>query len=259
VPLVTAAGAQFHYRFDGESAAPVVMLSNSLGTDLTMWDPQVTALTARYRVLRYDTRGHGRSDVTPGPYTIERLARDAIALLDALAIDRVAFVGLSMGGMIGQWLGVRAPHRLAKLVLCNTAARIGPPEAWNTRIENVRKGGMAAIAEAVLARWFTPAFHASSPETVDRTRASLLHVPPYGYIACCEAVRDMDHRDAIARIAATTLVIAGSHDVATPPADGRFLAERIRNAQYVELPAAHLSNIEAAPQFNAAVTDFLSA
>jgi 3-oxoadipate enol-lactonase len=258
VPFATVGDVRLHYRFDGPADAPVVMLSNSLGTEYAMWDLQTPALAAKYRVLRYDSRGHGQSTVAPSPYTIERLARDALGLIDALAIERVRFCGLSMGGMVGQWLGVRAPQRLAKLVLCNTAARIGPPEVWNTRIENVRNGGMAAIVDAVLARWFTPAFHAGSPDAVERTRTMLLRAPPDGYIACCEAIRDMDHRDAIARVAAPTLVIAGTHDISTPPADGRFLAERIGNAQYVELPAAHLSNIEAAPAFTQALIGFLS-
>jgi 3-oxoadipate enol-lactonase len=259
VPIATVDDVRLHYRFDGPVDAPVVMLSNSLGTELAMWDPQVAALAADHRVLRYDARGHGLSTVASGPYTIERLARDALGLLDALAIERVRFCGLSMGGMVGQWLGVNASQRIARLVLCNTAARIGPLDLWNTRIENVRKGGMAAIVDAVLARWFTPAFNAASPEAVERTRAMLLRAPPDGYIACCEAIRDMDQCDAIAAIGVPTLVIAGTHDISTPPADGHFLAERIQRAQYVELAAAHLSNIEAAPAFNQALTRFLSA
>jgi 3-oxoadipate enol-lactonase len=258
MPFADFADARVHYRFDGAVGAPVVMLSNSLGTDLSMWDPQVPALNARYRVLRYDTRGHGQSAVTPGPYTIEGLAEDVLGLLDALAIERVHFCGLSMGGMIGQWLGAHASQRVDKLILCNTTPRIGSPEAYNARIDNVQKGGMATIVDAVLARWYTPEFAATDTGAVEKTRQMLLRAPPDGYVACCAAIRDMDQREAVRSIAVPTLVIAGSHDLATPPADGRYLAERIQGARYVELPAAHLSNIEAAPAFTAALTEFLA-
>jgi 3-oxoadipate enol-lactonase len=259
MPFATIDDIRIHYRFDGPGDATVIMLSNSLGTDFGMWEPQVAALAARHRVLRYDARGHGQSTVTAGPYTIERLARDAQGLLDALALERVHFCGLSMGGVVGQWLGVHASQRIARLVLCNTAARIGTPEIWNARIESVRNGGMAAIVDAVLERWFTPAFRAAAPEAIEKTRAMLLRAAPDGYIACCEAIRDMDQRESVASIDLPTLVIAGTHDISTPPADGRFLAERVKGAQYVELPAAHLSNIETASAFNLAVARFLDA
>ena len=258
MPFADVAATSLHYRFDGPESAPVVMLSNSLGTNLSMWDAQMPALTARYRVLRYDSRGHGQSAVTPGPYTIEQLARDAQGLLDVLGLARVRFCGLSMGGMVGQWLGAAVPQRLTRLVLCNTAAHIGAPDAWNARIDAVNKGGMAAIVEGVLARWYTAAFIASAPAAVAATRAMLLATPADGYVAACAAVRDMDQREAAARIGAPTLVIAGAHDVATPPAEGRYIAERVPGARYVELPAAHLSNVEAAPAFTAALTEFLA-
>jgi 3-oxoadipate enol-lactonase len=259
MPFLDLAGARFHYRMDGAATAPAVMLSNSLGTNLSMWDGQLPSLTTGHRVLRYDTRGHGESAITKGPYSIEQLARDAIALLDALEIDRVNYCGLSMGGMIGQWLGANAPHRLMKLVLANTTAKIGSPETYNARIDTVRNGGMAAITDAVLARWFTPAFLTASPTAVARVRAMLDGTPPDGYIACCEAIRDMDQRETAGKIGVPTLVIAGTHDIPTPPTDGRFLADRIKGARYVELPAAHLSNIEAAPAFTSALIDFLNA
>jgi 3-oxoadipate enol-lactonase len=258
MPFADVAGASLHYRFDGTAGAPVVMLSNSLGTDLSMWDPQVPALVARYRLLRYDTRGHGRSTATPGPYTIEGLAKDALGLLDALGIERVHFCGLSMGGMVGQWIGAHAPQRVDKLILCNTTARIGSPEAYNARIDTVRSSGMAAIVDTVLARWYTPSFAAAAPDAIARTRAMLLATPADGYAACCAAIRDMDQSETARDIAAPTLVIAGAHDLATPPADGRFLAERISRARLTELPAAHLSNIEAAGEFNVALVEFLS-
>ena len=259
MPLIAAADARFHYRIDGPEGAPVVMLSNSLGTSLSMWDPQIAALAATHRVLRYDSRGHGQSEVTGGPYTIEQLARDALHVMDALGIDRARFCGLSMGGMVGQWLGANAPRRFDKLVLCNTAARIGPPEAWNARIDAVRNGGMAAIVDAVLARWFTAGFLAQATDAVAQTRAMLLATPADGYTASCAAVRDMDLRESAARVAVPTLVIAGMYDVATPVADGRFLADRVKGARYVELAAAHLSNVEAAPAFSRALIEFLTA
>ena len=259
MPFIEADNAPIHYRVEGLAGAPVVVLSHSLGTTLGMWDPQMPALTERFRVLRYDSRGHGQSAVTPGPYTIERLGRDVITLLDGLGMQRAHFCGLSMAGMLGMWLGAHAPERVERLVLCNTAARIGSPEFWNSRIENIRKSGMEPIAAAVVGRWFTPAFQERLPDTVGLMRRMLVETPAEGYAGCCAAIRDADLREALARIHARTLVIAGSHDAATPPADGRFLAERIPGARYVELAAAHLSNIEAPERFTADLITFLSA
>jgi 3-oxoadipate enol-lactonase len=257
MPFAEFADLRLHYRFDGAADAPVVMLSNSLGTNLTMWDVQIPALVERYRVLRYDSRGHGHSAVTRGQYTIEQLARDALGLLDHLGLQRIRFCGLSMGGMVGQWLGANAAQRLSRLVLCNTAAQIGTPDVWNTRIDAVNKGGMSAIVDGVLARWYTAPFIASASDALEATREMLLTTPAAGYVASCAAVRDMDLRDSTARIAVPTLVIAGTHDLVTSPANGRFLADHIAGAHYAELPAAHLSNIEAPTAFTAAVIEFL--
>jgi 3-oxoadipate enol-lactonase len=258
MPFIDADNGRIHYQLDGNERALVLVLSNSLGTDLGMWDPQMQAFAERFRVLRYDSRGHGQSAVTPGPYTIDELARDVIALLDKLSIERAHFCGLSMGGMVGMWLGANAGERVDKLVLCNTAALIGPPELWNARIENVRKGGMEAIAAAVLERWFTPAFRERAPEAIEPVRRTLVATPAEGYVACCAAVRDMDQRDTLSSIRSPTLVIAGAQDAATPPADGRFIAQRIQGARSVELAAAHLSNIEVPERFTAEVMSFLS-
>ncbi len=257
--FVEVEGARLNYRFDGPDDAPILLLSNSLGTDLAMWTPQIAEFARRFRVLRYDSRGHGASAVTQGPYSIERLGRDALGLLQGLGIQRANVCGLSLGGMVGMWLGTHAPARVAKLLLANTAARIAPPELWNTRIESVRKGGMNAIANGVLARWFTPAFAERAPEEVERIRRMLTGANADGYCACCAAVRDMDQRETVAHVRAPTLVIAGTSDIATPPADGRFLAETIAGARYVEVAAAHLSNIEAADRFTEAALDFLTA
>jgi 3-oxoadipate enol-lactonase len=257
-PAVDIERDRFNCRIDGPADARVLVLSNSLGTNLAMWDAQIPALTARLRVLRYDSRGHGASAVTPGPYSIEQLARDVLILLDGLKIERVHFCGLSMGGMVGMWLGVHAPERLDRLVLCNTSPKIGPPELWKARIEAVRKGGVSSIADAVLGRWFTAGFRESSPEQVARMRAMLTATSADGYVAACAAIRDMDQWDSITGIRRPTLVISGTHDAATPAADGRRMAEVIPGARYVELNAAHISNIEAAPVFTTAVLDFLT-
>lgn len=250
-------GARLHYQLDGEEGRPVVLLSNSLGTALEMWDPQLDALAARYRVLRYDSRGHGRSDAPPGPYSVDLLGQDALALLDGLGIRRAAFAGVSKGGMVGMWLGVNAPDRLTALALCNTSAFTGSPEVWDQRIQTVRAQGMAAIVPGVIDRWFTKRFQEARPEAVERIAAMLRATPAEGYAACCAAVRDMDQRAAIAAIRAPTLVIAGSHDLATPPDHARLIAARIAGAELVELDAAHLSNIEQADAFTRHLLGFL--
>jgi 3-oxoadipate enol-lactonase len=210
-------------------------------------------------VLRYDLRGHGQSTVTAGPYTIEQLSDDVIRLLDYLGVEKIDYCGLSMSGLIGMRLAVRKPKRLRRLILCNTAPKIGSAEIWNARIEAVRQGGMPAVVEAVLQRWFTPGFRTASPWAIESTRKMLLATPVEGYAACCAAIRDMDAGESMANIRVPTLVIAGSCDPVTPPTDGRLIAERIARAQYKELPAAHLSNIEAAETFTMALVNFLKA
>lgn len=209
------------------------------------------------RVLRYDTRGHGKSGVTSGDYSIEMLGRDVISLLDQLDLGRVDFCGLSMGGMIGMWIGVHAPERLRKLVLCNTAPKIGTAETWNARIDAVRKSGMKAVASAVIDRWFSPGFRTKDPETVAKFREMLERANPAGYASCCAAVRDFDFRKTLSTIQVPTLVIAGAYDPVTPPTDGQFLADHVPGARYAELAAAHLSNIEDQDHFTAAVCEFL--
>jgi len=250
-------GASFHYRLDGPADAPAVVLSNSLGTNLAMWDDQIPALTQKFRVLRYDSRGHGLSEVTPGPYTIAGLAQDVVGLVDALQIPTAHYCGISVSGLIGQWLGINAVWRFKSLTLCNTAARIGTTDGWNTRIAAINEGGMAPIANGVVPRWFTEDFAKRAPAQVESARQMLLHTLPEGYIATCAALRDEDLREAISRINLPTLVISGAQDTATTPADGRFVAEKIPGAQYLELNAAHLSNIEAAEPFTTALLNFL--
>ncbi len=258
MPFVEKGDVRLNYRFDGPEKAPVILLSNSLGTNLSMWDPQAAVLCEKFCVLRYDMRGHGLSTVTPGPYTIEQLGRDVIALLDALKIETAYFCGLSMSGMIGMWLGANAANRMKGLVLCNTAAKIGNAETWNARIKDVKERGMAAIATTVVLRWFSEDFIKKSPEVVEVTRQMLLQAPPEGYAACCAAVRDADFRQELPRVTARTLVIAGAQDPVIPPAEARLVADGIPGASYLELQAAHLSNIEAAPQFTEALLKFLN-
>ena len=248
---------RIHYDLAGPATAPVLVFSNSLGEDLSMWEPQTVAFQKNFRVLRYDTRGHGQSSTTPGEYTIELLARDVLALLDDLHLDRVHFCGLSMGGQTGMWLALNAPARLQKLVLSNTAAKIGTPEMWNPRIETVLKNGMKSVSAAVMERWFSSDFRAKSPEVVASTKRMLESANPDGYVSNCAAVRDFDVRKTVSEIRLPTLVIAGTHDAATTPADGRYLAQQIPGARYAELNAAHLSNIEESDRFNAEVESFL--
>lgn len=258
LPTVDIERVKLNCRIDGPADAPVVVLSNSLGTNLEMWDAQMPSLSARLRILRYDQRGHGASEATPAPYAFDTLGRDVLVLLDALKIKRAHFCGVSMGGGTGMWLAAHAPERIDRLVLANTAAKFGTREAWNARIDAVRKGGLAAIADGVLERWFTPGFRARAADTVQRMRDMLAATPVEGYLGCCAAVRDVDLRNAIGRISAPTLVIVGAHDVSTPAAEGRALAERIRGARVVELDAAHISNVEAAERFTTEVLGFLS-
>ena len=252
-------GCRLAYHLDGPPDAPVLLLSNSLGTTLEMWDPQLVAFTERFRVLRYDSRGHGASDAPAGAYSMDRLVRDAEELLDVLGIDQVHFCGLSKGGMVGQWLGVRAPGRLDRLVLANTAMYMGPPAGWQQRIDDVRREGMSMLAEVTAERWFTPAFRARAPETVTWVQSMLLATPPEGYAACCAAIRDMDLRPTAALITSPVLVVAGTADPSTPAERADELAAALRvEARVVRLEAAHLSNVEQPDAFTSAVLDFLT-
>ena len=250
-------GAQIAWSLDGPDDRPILLLSNSLGTTAAMWALQLNAFAQRFRVLRYDTRSHGQSSVPAGDYSLDRLGRDVVDLLDALGIADVDFCGLSLGGMTGQWLGVFAPDRIRRLVLANTSAYMGPPRGWQDRIDLVRQNGMGAIADAVLARWFTPDFIAMATPAADTVRSDMLATDPAGYSGCCAAIRDMDLRPITPLIARPTLVIGGASDPATPPAHAQWLQANIAGARLATLDASHLSNIEQAEAFTAAVLDFL--
>jgi 3-oxoadipate enol-lactonase len=258
MPYVQSGEARLCYRWDGNPSGPVLLLSNSLGTDLAMWDRQVATLGEQFHLLRYDARGHGASTVTAGDYDIELLARDVIAILDRLQIATVHFCGLSLGGMVGQWLGAHAQQRIDRLVLCCTTARVAAREPWDERIRVVRSEGMAAVANTIIDRWFTKSYQQREPDSVDLIRRMLLRAPVAGYVGGCTAVRDMDLRESNARITAPTLVIWGAQDVSIPPEQSLAIANRVRGARKAELPGMHLCNIESAAAFNQAVLDFLA-
>ncbi len=223
-----------------------------------MWNAQAAEFSKRYRVLRYDNRGHGESSSSKAPYTLEDVAGDAVALVDHLGEKTVHFCGLSLGGMVGMWLGTHYPQMIQKLLLCNTSALMGPRENWDTRIETVRRSGMQAVVKPVIERWFTEGFRKSSPDVVARIERSFLNAGVEGYAGCCAAIRDMDQRKTIGGIKAPTMVIAGTFDPSTSPPMGQEIARSIQGSRYVELPTAHLSNVEAAKTFNDVAGFFLN-
>lgn len=247
-----------HYQLDGMPGKPVLVFSNSLGSDLSMWDWVLPTLRPHFRILRYDTRGHGQSAVSAGPYTIEQLGMDVIGLLDTLQIDKAYFCGLSLGGLTGQWLGIHQADRFHKLVVCNTAARIGSIDGWNERIESVGQTGVAAMAPTILSRWLTNAYRQANPDVEQTLLTMISRSPSEGYAACCAALRDADLRDQIHKIAIPTLVITGQYDPVTTVADGQFIGQEVSNALLVQLRASHLSAIEAADAFVDALLRFLS-
>lgn len=257
MPQLRANDCEFNVAFDGPADGTRLVLSNSLGASLEMWAPQVDAFARHFRVLRYDTRGHGRSAVSRGPYSIELLATDVLRLLDAARIERANFCGLSMGGATGIWLAAHAPERFDRFVFCNTVPWLGPAETMLARAATVRSEGLGGLADATMERWFTAEFREREPRTVGAIRATFLATPAEGYAACCEALAGFDERDALRAIDRPVLVVAGLQDPAPPIAAAREYAARIAGARIVELPAAHLSNLGAAARFNEEVLAFL--
>ncbi|HLL28435.1 MAG TPA: 3-oxoadipate enol-lactonase [Xanthobacteraceae bacterium] len=257
MPTIDADGCPINVEIEGPERAPVLVFSNSLGTNLHMWDEQAKHLVKKFRVVRYDQRGHGKSGAPDTPYTLERLGRDVLAILDGLRIERAHFCGLSMGGFTGMWLGRLAPQRIDKLILSNTAAKIGDPVIWNGRIQTVRSKGMAAIVDSVLERWFTKTFREKSAAAVARVREMLMTTPPQGYAGCSAAIRDMDQRWDIGAIKLPTLVIAGAHDPATTVKDAELIVSQIKGSKFIKLDAAHLSNIEQGKQYTDTIEKFL--
>lgn len=260
--FVDRAGARIAWRADGSPGLPALVFGNSLGTDHTSWDTVVPRLCERFRVIRFDARGHGASTldaVSRGSnYSMEMLARDTLAVADAAGAERFHYVGLSIGGMIGIWLGKHAANRLDRLVLSNTAAKL-PAEVWTERIAAVRVAGMPALVDATMQRWFTRAFHERGYEVIARTRDVFLRVDADGYIGCSAAIRDMDLRDALAHIRTPTLVITGSLDLSTPSALGQAIAARIPGAQWTEFPVAHIPQLEQPETFVDTAVRFLLA
>lgn len=257
---IHANGIDIHYMREGDG--PVVMFAHSLGSDLSIWEAQKSALAGRHTVLRYDLRGHGGTTATAGAYDFDLLAQDAIALLDALQIDKASFVGISLGGMIGQALALAAPERLEKLVLADTTA-VYPAEAravWPERIRQIEAAGLAPLVEPTLERWFTAPWRTAHPEAVARIGALIRATPAAGYVGCCHAIAALDFAPRLKEIATPTLVLVGAQDAGTPPAMARALAENIPGARLEILAdAAHLCNIEQADVFNGLLLDFLAA
>ena len=257
MPFLETHGFRCHYRVDGPESAPAIVFSNSLGATLAMWDEQIPALIDHYRVIRYDSRGHGQSSAPGGAYTIAELASDVLALLDTLEIQHAAFCGLSIGGMLGQWLGAHAGSRFQRLVLCATAPRFGSREMWDDRIQTVQTAGLSGLVGPTMERWFTPEFRARAPEAVERVRSAFLTTTPSGYAGCCAALRDADLRRDLQAIRAPTLLIGGSSDPTATPEIMQFLSGRIEPSRSLQLSAAHLCNVEAAADFNRALLAFL--
>ncbi len=260
--FIATQGGTLRVRVEGPQDAPALVFSNSLGTTLEMWDAQAAAFSKDYRVVRYDTRGHGGSVVSEGAYSFDLLGNDVIAILDALKITRANFCGISMGGFTGLWLGVNAAARMKRIAVCNSAAKIGTADAWNTRAAMVREKGEAAmkdLADSSPSRWFTEDFIKAQPAVVSRAQSWIAGVNPQGYAGCCEALAGADLRDKIAGITVPTLIVAGSADPVTTVADGEFMQQHINGSKLVAVPASHLSNLEAPQAFDDALAQFLRA
>lgn len=249
--------AGIHYQYDFYGHAETLVFSNSLGCDLSMWEEQAAFFSPHFNVLRYDTRGHGKSEVTQGEYSIEMLANDVIDLLDKLGIEKVLFCGISMGGLIGQYLGIHAPQRIHKLIIANTAAKIGTVASWNSRIKEVNENGLLSIVSATEGRWFTPNFSEENPETIKKILAVFAATSSAGYRSCCAAVRDADFMSTVSKITLPTLIISGTEDLSTTVLEGEYLKIKIPNSKLVTLKAAHISNIECKDKFNKTVLHFI--
>ncbi|MGA2536240.1 MAG: 3-oxoadipate enol-lactonase [Terracidiphilus sp.] len=258
MPTTDCVGASLHYEVSGNQRGGVLVLANSLGSNLHMWDKVLPAFESRYKVLRFDMRGHGESSVAQEPFGIEQLGHDVLRLLDEVGAKRASVCGLSLGGLVALWLGIHAPERVNRLILANTAARIGNREIWEQRIATARGAGMSCLAATMLDRWFTPGYREHHPEEMEQIRAMVAATDPDGYAACCVVLRDTDLRGQTENVRAASLVITGTHDPATPPGDGHALHAAIPNSRYVELDASHLSAWERAEEFADAVVQHLA-
>lgn len=260
MPFSTVNGISLYYRIDGPTGtdAPWLVLSNALGTDVSLWSPQIGTFARHFRVLRYDTRGQGRSSVPPGPYTIDQLSADVVALMDALEIERAHMCGISLGGVTAMALAARHGVRVGRLVDVSALPRnLSPREAWIERMEQARRGGMPALASASVERWLSAAFRAREPLVAEAIRDVVRHTDAEGYIASCAAVANTDLSQEVGRIAAPTLIVSGTHDAGFPLDEGRALAARIPGARHIALEALHLPNVEQAAALTQAILDFL--
>ncbi len=249
-----------HHAIDGPADGDgTLLLGGSLGTTLAMWEPQVAALSADLTLVRFDHRGHGRSPVPAGPYAIDDLGRDVLALMDELELERASYCGLSLGGMVGQWLAIHAPERIDRAILLCTGAFLPPAQQWRERAATVRAAGTPEVlAEAVVARWFTGPFAAANPDTVAHYRAMVAATDPDGYAACCEAIAAMDLRPGLATVRAPTLVISGAQDPSIPAEHGRAIADAIPGARFELLdPGAHVASVERAAAVNDLIAGFM--
>jgi 3-oxoadipate enol-lactonase/4-carboxymuconolactone decarboxylase len=258
LPFITIDKNRIFYRLEGKAGKPALVLSHSIGTDLGMWSPQVEDLLSHFQVLRYDTRGHGASDSPANEYSVEELGRDVLGLVDALGNSKFAFCGISLGGAIGQWLGVHASNRLTHLVLANTSPKFGARTNWETRMATVREKGMSGVVDMAMQRFFSAETLARGDAYAEAIKSVLLGTDPVGYIGCCAALRDFDGTEWLRNIRVPTLVIAGDRDVSTPwEGNGEVLAREIPGALALRLSAAHLSNLERPRSFTAALLEFL--
>ena len=251
-------GCRINVEVEGPEGAPALMLSNSLGTNLHMWDPQVPAFAKQFRVIRYDRRGHGQSDVPQGPYSMERFGRDVIAILDKLGIEKTNWCGLSMGGMVGQWLGANAGGRMEKLVLSNTHSHYADKTPWQDRIKFVEEKGLGQLVDPNMQRWFTEGFRGRAPDVMAKMKEMFVATDPKGYIGCCQAIMAMDMRPSNPNIKNPTLVIVGAQDAATPPAAGEAIQKQIAGARLASIDAAHIANMEQPEAYTQTVLDFLT-
>ncbi len=260
MPRIKVDGIHINYEIYGREEGDVLMFSHSLGTNLLMWDPQVKAFRDRYKIICFDTRGHGKSDVPEGPYTLEEMAKDAIGLLDKLGIEKVHWIGLSMGGMIAQAVALNYPERLKSLILCDTAAKVSEEDQpiWQERIDNALKYGMEALLDATLERWFTEPFRKKNPPEVQLIKKLFLSTPVKGFVGCAEAIRKLNYLDRLSEIKLPTLIIVGEEDKGTPVEVSKEMHKRIAGSELIIIPsAAHLSNLEQPEKFNTALADFL--
>jgi 3-oxoadipate enol-lactonase len=257
MPTAQSGGCPIHFEIEGAADKPVLMFCNSLGTTLHMWDVQMPDMLKHFRVLRYDRRGHGKSGVPAGPYSMEMLGRDALAVLDAAKVEETRWCGLSMGGMVGMWMGANAPQRINRLILSNTSAYMENKQVWNDRIKLAHEKGLGALVGGTIERWFTKGFREREPEKVKPISDMFLATKTEGFIGCGEAVRDMDHRPLLPKITAPTMVIAGRHDAGTTVEMAEVIRNSIPGASMTLFDAAHIANIECARAYTEAVLGFL--